>query len=82
MCEIRFYRCPCGERWTAHKKLSSCESAESTTRCPDNLCMYVGSVRKSQKDECEACKELREAFEVLEAASDEEREGKAAEGAT
>ncbi|KAK1766403.1 hypothetical protein QBC33DRAFT_97712 [Phialemonium atrogriseum] len=65
MCELRFYRCSCGTRWTAHKKLSSCDSPEPAVRCPESLCMYVGSPRKPQKGECELCRKLREALESM-----------------
>lgn len=73
MCELHFYKCICGARWTEAKKLSSCDDpADASTRCPDSLCMHVGNPRRPQKKECEPCRQLRE---VLESMEDDEEDG-------
>jgi hypothetical protein len=66
MCELHFYRCACGQRWIAHKKLASCESDDTTVRCPDSLCMYVGNAKRPQRMECGSCAQMREAWEAME----------------
>lgn len=65
MCEVHFYKCTCGYRWSAHKKLASCESGDPDIRCPDNLCMVVGNIRKPQKGECDSCRDVREVMEYV-----------------
>jgi hypothetical protein len=65
MCEIRYYRCTCGEKWRAHHKLSSCKDPDPAIKCPESLCMYVGSYRTAEEAECDTCCELREALEAL-----------------
>lgn len=67
MCEIRYQKCTtCKTTWQAHRKLASCENQDPATRCPDNLCMYVGNQRKPIKTECETCRNARELIESLE----------------
>lgn len=74
MCELHFYRCVCGARWTEAKKLSSCDDpSDAATRCPDSLCMHVGNPRRPQKKECEPCRQVREMLESME---DEELDGR------
>ncbi|KAL7619999.1 hypothetical protein AAE478_010548 [Parahypoxylon ruwenzoriense] len=48
-----------------------CDSQDPADKCPDNLCMYVGNLRKPAKSECDDCKEARERQESL----DEDAEG-------
>lgn len=67
MCEVHFFKCAtCGQRWEAHKKLASCECFDPVVRCPESLVMYVGTVKKPEKGECEECKNVREVLESLE----------------
>jgi hypothetical protein len=67
MCELHFYKCSCGTRWTEAKKLSSCDDRlEAGARCPPELCMHVGNPRKPQKRECEKCRVVREMLEGME----------------
>lgn len=74
MCELHFYRCVCGARWTEAKKLSSCDDpSDAATRCSDSLCMHVGNPRRPQKKECEPCRQVREMLESME---DEELDGR------
>lgn len=64
MCELHPFRCTtCGVRWLVHKKLASCNSTEAEAWCPESLCMYVGSPRRPQRGECEACASIREMVE-------------------
>jgi hypothetical protein len=64
MCELHPFKCTtCAIRWTVHRKLASCESPEPEARCPDNLCMYVGSPRRPRQGECEICVGFREILE-------------------
>lgn len=69
MCELHFYKCACGARWTFAKRLSSCE--DEGMKCPDSLCMHVGNPRKPQKRECEGCRLVREMMESLEEEEEE-----------
>lgn len=66
MCEVHFYKCQCGRRWQAKKKLASCESNDPDVKCAESLCMYVGNVRRPQKKECEACLDVRDMLEGME----------------
>ncbi|OTA95953.1 hypothetical protein M434DRAFT_393246 [Hypoxylon sp. CO27-5] len=67
MCELHHQKCAtCKRVWIEHKKLASCESQDLNDKCPENLCMYVGSPRRPIKGECESCKEARERKECLE----------------
>jgi len=67
MCELHPFKCTtCGRKWLAHKKLASCESADPAARCPESLCMYVGSTRRPRGGECEPCRHVREVTEGLE----------------
>lgn len=70
MCELHFYKCACGQRWMAHRKLASCESADPAARCQESLCMYVGNARRPRKRECEGCRVIREMLESVEGDSD------------
>ncbi|KAK2053367.1 hypothetical protein LY76DRAFT_478704, partial [Colletotrichum caudatum] len=64
MCELHHYSCAgCGTGWRTHKKLSSCESNDPASMCPDSLCMYVGNPKKPRRAECEACAQIRETLE-------------------
>lgn len=66
MCELHHRKCiTCKRVWIEHRKLASCESQELEDKCPESLCMYVGSPRKPIKGECESCKEARERQESL-----------------
>lgn len=80
MCEIHVYKCACGKPWTYRRKLSSCESPDPAAKCPESLCMYVGTSRRPQRKECGPCRELREAKEALDEPAGRERTGKVADG--
>jgi hypothetical protein len=73
MCELHFYKCACGKRWTAVKRLSSCDEdlLGPTETCPPDMCMHVGDPKKPRRRECEKCREVREMLEEME----EEEEG-------
>jgi hypothetical protein len=66
MCEIHYYRCACGHKWEAHKKLASCKSSDPDIHCPEYLCMLVGLKKKPQRGECNKCRQKREDAEVVE----------------
>ncbi|KAI0012397.1 hypothetical protein F4779DRAFT_568500 [Xylariaceae sp. FL0662B] len=75
MCEIHHNKCTtCKKVFTTQKKLASCDSQEPGDRCPDSLCMYVGSPRRPIKSECEACREAREDQESDESEESEDQE--------
>ncbi|KAB5518753.1 hypothetical protein GE09DRAFT_1230472 [Coniochaeta sp. 2T2.1] len=67
MCQLHFYKCACGARWTEAKKLSSCDDpGDPEARCPESLCLLVGNPRRPQKKECEGCRTVREMLESME----------------
>jgi hypothetical protein len=61
MCEIHYYKCRCGRRWTDWKKLPSCHSMAPDVKCDDSLCLYAGHAKKPEVRECEYCRWSRDA---------------------
>ncbi len=59
MCELHYFGCLCGNKWLVQKKLASCESTDPRVKCADSLCMYVGSLQKPQRGECDICRNAR-----------------------
>jgi len=57
MCEIHFYKCKgCGLRWEEWRKLPSCDSSDRRAKCDDSLCLYAGSAKKPEVEECDGCR--------------------------